>query len=117
MFLFIILFCSNLILILLLFYNSAWFGSNYQNDNNLVWSSSYECGFVGETSLVDSFSTSFFILLVFFVVFDLEISLLLNVGFQENGFKNLIYYLIFIYFLVLGYLFEVFSGFIKWEGD
>nr|AFD18244.1 NADH dehydrogenase subunit 3 [Pseudorhabdosynochus yangjiangensis] len=111
----VILICIFLILGLLLIYNSFWFGGNYSNDNNLVWINSFECGFLGENSIIDSFSINFFILLVFFVIFDLEISLLLNIPYQLINFKSLIYYSVFVIILVVGYLVETYKGFITWE--
>nr|YP_009524391.1 NADH dehydrogenase subunit 3 [Lepidotrema longipenis]AXR86351.1 NADH dehydrogenase subunit 3 [Lepidotrema longipenis] len=111
----ILFLCISLIFFLLICYNSFWYGDNYSNDNKLVWISSFECGFLGENSNINSFSVNFFILLVFFVVFDLEISLLLNFPFQGSFFKSLYFYNMFILIICLGYLFEVLKGFINWE--
>ncbi|PWS21451.1 hypothetical protein DKP78_23505, partial [Enterococcus faecium] len=45
------------------------------------WLSCFECGFLSGRIVECYFSYTYFILLVFFVVFDLEVSLLLNIPF------------------------------------
>nr|AMA06573.1 NADH dehydrogenase subunit 3 [Homalogaster paloniae] len=78
------------------------------------WVSPYECGFTSQLSVVNYFSYTCFVLLVFFVVFDLEISLLLNLPLQGLLFKNLSYYLFFLVLLCLGYSVEVYKGYALW---
>lgn len=60
------------------------------------------------------FRFTYFLLLVFFVVFDLEISLLLNMPLQGLMFKNLSYYFLFLFFLCLGFGAEVNKGYVEW---
>lgn len=49
-----------------------------------------------------------------FVIFDLEISLLLNMPSQGLLFFNFGYYYLFLVFLLIGYVFELFSGYVCW---
>nr|YP_009829434.1 NADH dehydrogenase subunit 3 [Enterogyrus malmbergi]QJD07096.1 NADH dehydrogenase subunit 3 [Enterogyrus malmbergi] len=100
---------------LIALYDSNFYSSLKTGNYNVnVWCSPFECGFIGHNVKVNSFSAGFFLLLVFFVIFDLEISLLLNCVFQEEFFKNLIYYLFFLVIVALAFLFEVVNGFVGW---
>nr|YP_010015782.1 NADH dehydrogenase subunit 3 [Thaparocleidus asoti]QOI72779.1 NADH dehydrogenase subunit 3 [Thaparocleidus asoti] len=100
---------------LISFYNSNFFSNMLSsNENILIWASSFECGFVGHLLKINNFSNGIFILLVFFVVFDLEVSLLLNAIFQVDFIKNLVYYYFFIFLVAIGFVFEVISGFVSW---
>nr|YP_011003942.1 NADH dehydrogenase subunit 3 [Dactylogyrus simplex]WPS93120.1 NADH dehydrogenase subunit 3 [Dactylogyrus simplex] len=95
------------------FYGSNFFkGGGY---NSAVWSSSFECGFLAHPLKVNTFSTSLFVLLVFFVVFDLEVSLLLNATFQEDFYKSLGFYALFICLVAGGFVLEVVKGFATWH--
>lgn len=78
------------------------------------WSRPYECGFCSSSLRFDCFRFTYFSLLVFFVVFDLEISLLLNLPEQGLLFSNFIYYFIFLCILVFGFLSEVIFGYVRW---
>ena len=73
----------------------------------------FECGFLSQRLVENSFRYTYFILLVFFVVFDLEISLLLNMPLQGLLFKNLSYYLFFLLLLRVGFSFEVRKGYVE----
>nr|AUL93151.1 NADH dehydrogenase subunit 3 [Cercaria capricornia] len=92
-------------------WNSDWFSL----EGVRSWASSFECGFLGQRLVENSFSYTYFILLVFFVVFDLEISLLLNMPLQGLLFKNLVYYLFFLFLLSVGFSFEVSKGYVEWS--
>nr|AYH51420.1 NADH dehydrogenase subunit 3 [Tylodelphys immer] len=80
-----------------------------------VWVSPFECGFLGNILVENVFSYTYFVLLVFFVIFDLEISLLINIPCQGELFKNFFYYYLFITILVLGYTMEVGKGYVSWN--
>lgn len=60
------------------------------------------------------FSCSFLLLLVFFVVFDLEVTLLLNLPLEGVVYKGFSSYLFFIFCLIGGYLVELECGFVVW---
>nr|WSP01983.1 NADH dehydrogenase subunit 3 [Creptotrematina aguirrepequenoi] len=78
------------------------------------WVSPFECGFVSGGIVENYFSHTYFVLLVFFVVFDLEVSLLLKMPLQGILFKNLGYYLFFLFLLSWGFLMEVDKGYVEW---
>nr|AEY84602.1 NADH dehydrogenase subunit 3 [Tylocephalum sp. DTJL-2012] len=78
------------------------------------WSSPYECGFCSSSLSFNCFSFTYFTLLVFFVVFDLEISLLLNMPEQGLLFFNFFYYFVFLLLLVWGFILEVVFGYVRW---
>jgi NADH:ubiquinone oxidoreductase subunit 3 (subunit A) len=77
------------------------------------WSRPYECGFLSCSRRFDSFGFSYFSLLVFFVIFDLEVSLLLNMPGQGLLFDNYWFYLLFLLILSLGFLSEVVWGYVQ----
>nr|YP_002117980.1 NADH dehydrogenase subunit 3 [Echinococcus canadensis]YP_009505043.1 NADH dehydrogenase subunit 3 [Echinococcus granulosus sensu lato genotype G6]YP_009505055.1 NADH dehydrogenase subunit 3 [Echinococcus granulosus sensu lato genotype G7]AHG97576.1 NADH dehydrogenase subunit 3 [Echinococcus canadensis]AHH81840.1 NADH dehydrogenase subunit 3 [Echinococcus canadensis]AHH81841.1 NADH dehydrogenase subunit 3 [Echinococcus canadensis]AWW03414.1 NADH dehydrogenase subunit 3 [Echinococcus granulo len=78
------------------------------------WCSSYECGFFPAMVSLDCFSFTYFLLLVVFVIFDLEISLLLNMPFQGVLFDNFWYYYFFLLVMFFGFVVELFSGYVRW---
>nr|AET11728.1 NADH dehydrogenase subunit 3 [Khawia cf. armeniaca JB-2011] len=79
-----------------------------------AWVSPYECGFIPSVLSFDSFGFSYLSLLVFFVVFDLEISLLLNLPDQGLAWSGFNYYFIFIVVLCVGFGAEALCGYIRW---
>nr|QZZ81263.1 NADH dehydrogenase subunit 3 [Prosthogonimus pellucidus] len=101
--------------LVLVFHLYFWdFGFGLYN-NVRCWVSSFECGFMPQRLSENYFSCSYFLLLVFFVIFDLEVSLLLNVPLQGVLFKNLGYYYFFIVCLCFGFWFEVERGYVGWD--
>nr|YP_009180047.1 NADH dehydrogenase subunit 3 [Anoplocephala perfoliata]AKU46910.1 NADH dehydrogenase subunit 3 [Anoplocephala perfoliata] len=78
------------------------------------WGSPYECGFCSNSLSLNCFSFTYFSLLVFFVIFDLEISLLLNMPEQGLLFYNFYFYYLFIGVLAVGFLFEIWMGYVHW---
>nr|AET11723.1 NADH dehydrogenase subunit 3 [Khawia rossittensis] len=78
------------------------------------WALSYEWGYIPSSASFDSFSFSFFSLLIFFVVFDLEISLLLNMPEQSAIWSGFFFYFIFLLILVVGFLVEAVTGYVRW---
>ncbi len=78
------------------------------------WTSSFECGFLSQRLVENYFSFTYMILLVFFVVFDLEVSLLLNMPFQSLLFKKFGYYLFFLVLLTVGFSAEINKGYVEW---
>nr|UFQ88367.1 NADH dehydrogenase subunit 3 [Caulobothrium sp. LRP 10376] len=112
----IVLFYSALVFLCLflviIFFTSGIFNKSDQVVNS--WSSPYECGFCSNSLSFNCFSFTYFSLLVFFVVFDLEISLLLNLPEQGLLFGNFIYYFSFLLILVFGFLSETIMGYVRW---
>ena len=78
------------------------------------WVSPFECGFLSHVIVEKYFSYTYFVLLVFFVVFDLEISLLLKIPFQGVLYKNFFPYLFFLVLLSLGFGVEIHKGYVGW---
>lgn len=78
------------------------------------WSSAYECGFSSNSLRFNVFSFTYFSLMVFFVIFDLEISLLLNMPEQGLMFSKFWYYYGFLFILFVGFIIEVFMGYVRW---
>nr|YP_009305440.1 NADH dehydrogenase subunit 3 [Gyrodactylus brachymystacis]AMO02265.1 NADH dehydrogenase subunit 3 [Gyrodactylus brachymystacis] len=79
-----------------------------------VWVSSFECGFLNFSSAYSSFTYGFIFFLVVFVLFDLEVSLLVNFCFNISSIDNFVFYYLFILGLCLGFTFELLSGSLKW---
>lgn len=77
------------------------------------WVSMFECGFLSQRLVEKYFSYTYFLLLVFFVVFDLEISLLLKVPYQGLLYKNFFFYFLFVFLLGLGFSVEISKGYVK----
>nr|YP_009178853.1 NADH dehydrogenase subunit 3 [Pseudanoplocephala crawfordi]ALJ78648.1 NADH dehydrogenase subunit 3 [Pseudanoplocephala crawfordi] len=100
-----------------LFFIIYFFSSGLFNKSGglvVAWVSPYECGFSPSSLSLNCFSFTYFSLLVFFVIFDLEISLLLNMPEQGILFENFYYYYTFLLILVIGFLLEVVMGYVRW---
>lgn len=78
------------------------------------WRRPYECGFSSDSLRFNCFRFTYFSLLVFFVIFDLEISLLLNMPEQLELFSKFVYYKLFLFVLVFSFIFEVIIGYVRW---
>nr|BAV82960.1 NADH dehydrogenase subunit 3 [Schistosoma margrebowiei] len=78
------------------------------------WYSSFECGFLNHGLNENFFSFSYLNLLILFVVFDLEISLLLNIVYDGIWYYTFWCYFIFFFFVFLGYVVELKLGYVKW---
>nr|UFQ88571.1 NADH dehydrogenase subunit 3 [Rhinebothrium sp. 1] len=94
------------------FFTSGLFNKVLSSVNS--WASPYECGFVSSSLSFNCFSFTYFSLLVFFVVFDLEISLLLNLPEQGLLYSNFVYYYLFLLLLAIGFLSEIGFGYVRW---
>nr|NP_114380.1 NADH dehydrogenase subunit 3 [Hymenolepis diminuta]AAK51340.1 NADH dehydrogenase subunit 3 [Hymenolepis diminuta]BAV82498.1 NADH dehydrogenase subunit 3 [Hymenolepis diminuta] len=105
------------VIFICLFLVIYFFSSSLFNKGCLVvvsWASPYECGFSPSSLSFNCFSFTYFSLLVFFVIFDLEISLLLNMPEQGILFNNFYYYYVFLLILGVGFLLEVLMGYVRW---
>ena len=78
------------------------------------WYSRFECGFLRHGYKENFFRFSYLNLLVLFVVFDLEVSLLLKVVFDGIWFYTYWCYFFFFFFVFFCYLIEAGFGYIKW---
>nr|QIQ48857.1 NADH dehydrogenase subunit 3 [Schistosoma spindale] len=87
-------------------------GSRYLN--TMEWYSSFECGFLNHGLNENFFSFSYLNLLIFFVVFDLEISLLLNIVYDGVWYYTFWCNFFFFFFVFFGYIVELNLGYIKW---
>nr|WEV86866.1 NADH dehydrogenase subunit 3 [Diplorchis sp.] len=71
----------------------------------------YECGFSSVGSISTNFSLGFLLLLVFFVLLDVEVVLLFNYC-LNSGWGVLICYFFFLLVVFFGFLYEVVYGFV-----
>nr|QYC97741.1 NADH dehydrogenase subunit 3 [Diplostomoidea sp. MSB para 30071] len=104
-----------IVLLVFLYHLHCWNAVASDQGFGRVWVSPFECGFLGNVLVENVFSYTYFVLLVFFVVFDLEVSLLINIPYQGVMFKNFLFFFIFLFFLVVGYMFEVSKGYVSWN--
>nr|AKG49771.1 NADH dehydrogenase subunit 3 [Ogmocotyle sp. JM-2015] len=116
---YIVLSCLGIFFLVLLmilgFHLFIWNMDYWYSVNGVrVWVSSYECGFLSQRVVENYFSYTYFVLLVFFVVFDLEISLLLNFPLQGMLYKNLGYYVFFLVSVRVGFGVEINKGYVGW---
>lgn len=109
-------FCGLLVFVALLLVISFFTSGSFNKGGfvDVSWSRPYECGFCSNSLRFDRFSFTYFSLLVFFVVFDLEISLLLKLPEQGLLYDNFFYYFFFLLILVVGFLGEIGFGYVRW---
>uniref|UniRef100_A0AAU7ANE6 NADH-ubiquinone oxidoreductase chain 3 n=1 Tax=Gyrodactylus pseudorasborae TaxID=3032919 RepID=A0AAU7ANE6_9PLAT len=103
-----------LLLVILVHCYHLYLWNNTLTSIDNIWVSSFECGFLNFSSAYSSFTYGFIFFLVIFVLFDLEVSLLVNFCFNISYADNFIFYYLFIIGLCLGFTFELLSGSLKW---
>lgn len=76
----------------------------------------FECGFDPKSKARIPFSLRFFIIIIIFLIFDVEISLLLQVPFEfgEKYFGNRLIFLLFLWILIAGTMEEWRRGVLNW---
>nr|YP_009391039.1 NADH dehydrogenase subunit 3 [Caenorhabditis virilis]ARV88304.1 NADH dehydrogenase subunit 3 [Caenorhabditis virilis] len=74
--------------------------------------SAFECGFVSVGKIQNSFSIHFFIMMLMFVIFDLEIVMFL--GILVSDMNSLISFILMILFIVGGFYMEWWYGKLVW---
>lgn len=81
---------------------------------NIEEISSYECGFdcISLTRLV--FSYRFFLISILFVIFDVEISLIVPFPFYIINDFGIIVFFLFVFILIVGLIYEFYYGSLDW---
>nr|YP_009450250.1 NADH dehydrogenase subunit 3 [Ortleppascaris sinensis]AOV93980.1 NADH dehydrogenase subunit 3 [Ortleppascaris sinensis] len=74
--------------------------------------SSFECGFVSVGKIQNSFSIHFFIMMLMFVIFDLEV--VMFVGILISDMSSLVSFLLLLFFILGGFYMEWWYGKLVW---
>lgn len=107
-----ILFMVGVFLVIMV-YGLFWFMSiKVDKGENIL--SSYECGFDQGIESRVSFSYRFFLISILFLVFDVEITLLVPVPLAEVGVWGLIGMGVFMIILFVGLVYEYYNGVLDW---
>lgn len=85
-------------------------GYKFKSSNKLT---NFESGFFSVKGLNFSFSVHFFIILLIFIIFDLEIVLILGVIYMIKSF--FVFFLVIFLFIVGGLYLELYLGKLKWR--
>nr|YP_009562239.1 NADH dehydrogenase subunit 3 [Cheliceroides longipalpis]QAU56485.1 NADH dehydrogenase subunit 3 [Cheliceroides longipalpis] len=86
----------------------------YKNMMDMESLSGYECGFEPKSFTRIFFSYRFFLISILFIIFDVEISLMLPVPFLMESEMGMWVFIIFLMILILGLLYEYMCGSLKW---
>lgn len=86
----------------------------YKNILDIERVSSYECGFDPFRYTRISFSYRFFLISILFIIFDVEISLILPVPFLIERELGIWIFILFIGVLILGLIYEYICGSLDW---
>lgn len=105
---FYFVFVEGLILVILVYF--LFFIIFYKNIIYNEMISSYECGFDPKSITRLVFSYKFYIISILFIIFDVEISLMISIPFFIIKELGLLIFYIFILILVLGLLYEYYYG-------
>nr|YP_010022214.1 NADH dehydrogenase subunit 3 [Oxyopes licenti]QOL12229.1 NADH dehydrogenase subunit 3 [Oxyopes licenti] len=76
--------------------------------------SSYECGFDINSLVRFVFSYRFFLLAILFIIFDVEISLMLPIPYLMISLMGVFIFCLFMLVLMVGLLYEYFFGSLDW---
>nr|YP_009058779.1 NADH dehydrogenase subunit 3 [Plexippus paykulli]AIM52645.1 NADH dehydrogenase subunit 3 [Plexippus paykulli] len=88
----------------------------YKNLMDMEGISSYECGFEPNSYTRMFFSYRFFLISILFIIFDVEISLMLPVPFLMESGLGLWMFFMFLLVLMVGLLYEYWCGSLDWIG-
>nr|YP_009092178.1 NADH dehydrogenase subunit 3 [Dicrocoelium chinensis]AHG06503.1 NADH dehydrogenase subunit 3 [Dicrocoelium chinensis] len=83
------------------------------NSSARVWISVYECGYMLGRHIYNKFGDTYLNLLVFYVIFDVEVSLVLNIPLEGVWYKSLSCFMHFLLMLAAGLYFEIRKGYIS----
>jgi len=99
---------------ILLLVSLVLLGDNYENNNNK--NTIFECGVIIDKLRRKSFSLRFFIFIILFLIFEIEIILFIPVRIiQDFELQNILYLLLLIIFLLGGgLLYEWVQGILVW---
>nr|YP_010154935.1 NADH dehydrogenase subunit 3 [Phanuelus gladstone]QQX28278.1 NADH dehydrogenase subunit 3 [Phanuelus gladstone] len=86
----------------------------YKNMYDMESVSSYECGFEPNSYTRMYFSYRFFLISILFIIFDVEISLMLPLPFLMESEVGLWVFIIFLLILMVGLMYEYFCGSLDW---
>lgn len=86
----------------------------YKNIIDIESVRSYECGFDPNSYTRIFFSYRFFLISILFIIFDVEISLILPIPFLIEREVGLWVFIIFLIVLILGLLYEYWCGSLNW---
>nr|QHH25550.1 NADH dehydrogenase subunit 3 [Leucauge celebesiana] len=97
-----------IILVMLVYF--IFFLMSYKNIFDFESGTVYECGFEINSSTRSVFSYRFFLISVLFLIFDVEIVLMLP---TPLAFSSL-YFLFFVMILMIGLIYEFYCGSLEW---
>lgn len=86
----------------------------YKREAYIEIVSSYECGFDPRSRARLVFSYKFFLISILFIVFDVEISLIISVPFFIIRRLGVFVFFLFIFVLILGLVYEYYYGALDW---
>ncbi len=84
---------------------------------SLIKEESFECGIEAQGNSRQPFSVKYFLIAILFVLFDVEVIFMYPwaVNFKEMGLVGFIEMLVFLFFLVVGFVYIIRKGALKWE--
>nr|UOK09677.1 NADH dehydrogenase subunit 3 [Pyemotes zhonghuajia] len=100
-------------LIILILLSINFINSNSKNKMSSI--SNIECGFNNMTYSKTPFSNQFFMMLMIFLIFDMELIILFPTPMTEKSNKFIILMSIISIFLILSILMEWMSGLLEWS--
>lgn len=86
----------------------------YKNILDMERISSYECGFEPGSYTRIYFSYRFFLISILFIIFDVEISLILPVPFLMDREIGVWVFIFFVIILIVGLIYEYICGSLDW---
>lgn len=103
---FLVIYLLVSIIIILILYNLTYFIIQKEIDYEKL--SAYECGFYPFEDARNTFDVKFYLIAIFFIVFDLEIIYILPwaVTYNETEFFGIYMWYYFLFLLLIGFIYE-----------
>lgn len=86
----------------------------YKSEIDIERNRRYECGFEPKSYTRLTFSYRFFLISILFIIFDVEISLILPVPFLMDRYIRIWIFNLFLFILLIGLIYEYVCGSLDW---
>lgn len=111
----LVLFLVSIVVVLIMMFLPDLLARKTKNRRKLL--TPYECGIIPETDARERFPIKFYLIAILFIIFDLEVVFLYPWAIVLKKMKMFVFLemVVFIGILMIGYLYIVKKGALKWE--
>nr|UHA56271.1 NADH dehydrogenase subunit 3 [Bipalium adventitium] len=112
-----LLFCYFFVVLFVVYVGIIYFSEMLDTSYFRETISAFECGFDSSSKARIPFSLRFFLILIFFLILDIEVCLLLQLPYEINNelFSNRLHFFFFFFVFLIGVIEEFRRGLLVWK--